>query len=505
MRLLLFLFTITIFILQANPGICQQAKILHTCYAGSKPGEVSCDIRFAEPWLAPGAPEKLEIVWPDGMRDVANFVAYNPNEQTTAWLLLFDQSKSLKDNTIKAIREDFGEIIATLRSKERIGISNFAERFQLIAPIGAPREDLVEVLQTLQPVGDQTLLYNSALDALEIIGAYEADRRALVIVTDGKSEDSPDLTFQDVIDRAKELGVVIYGIGYSEKPTDDIYLNDLKQMADSTQGPSQLAKLQQPNERPLSPRLKQYFFDFMQNGGIATFTNRSPEKDVTVKLVATLENGRQLATTVDLSPAFLERPKGPFGIPKKYETLVLAAIGCFVALALLGIVLLLLRKKEQPISVEQDIETPIIADLPENADQVSEVRTDAQEFEPEVSSQTHDEPTQYLSNQQRSGTASAQIYGWLERLDQSSQRIAIDSTAISIGRHQDNNIQFSESTVHRRHAALHMTANQEFTITNLSGTDGNGIIVNGDRVEKTALNNGDLIEMGDVRIRFLKA
>ncbi|MGH1352870.1 MAG: vWA domain-containing protein, partial [Methyloligellaceae bacterium] len=210
---------------------------------------MQCDIRFANPWEAAGSPEKVEVVWPDGVREEIEFNAYNPNENTTAWLLLFDRSQSLDKKSVEVIRDDFGKIISGLRSKEKLGIASFAENFQLLSPIGAPRGELVNVLKDLKPVGKKTYLYQSALEGLEVLRNYRAKRKALVIISDGKSEDGPNVTYQDIIAKANELGVVVYGIGYSEKPENDVFLNELQEIARRTQGPSQKEQLHREDAR----------------------------------------------------------------------------------------------------------------------------------------------------------------------------------------------------------------------------------------------------------------
>lgn len=78
----------------------------------------------------------------------------------------------------------------------------------------------------------------------------------------------------------------------------------------------------------------------------------------------------------------------------------------------------------------------------------------------------------------------------------------IDSNMIRIGRHEENDIRLASQTVHRYHAVLHRTPEQKFVITDLSGPQGNGVVVNAERVDQVALAAGDLIELGDVRLRF---
>lgn len=78
----------------------------------------------------------------------------------------------------------------------------------------------------------------------------------------------------------------------------------------------------------------------------------------------------------------------------------------------------------------------------------------------------------------------------------------LGGTMVRIGRHEENDIRLTSQTVHRYHAVLHRTPEETFVITDLSGPQGNGVIVNTERVEQAQLAPGDLIELGDVRLRF---
>ena len=74
--------------------------------------------------------------------------------------------------------------------------------------------------------------------------------------------------------------------------------------------------------------------------------------------------------------------------------------------------------------------------------------------------------------------------------------------SLRIGRHQENDIRLEDKTVHRYHALLHRSPDGDFLIRDLSGETGNGVYVNGARIEQAALRPGDLVELGAVRLRF---
>jgi hypothetical protein len=81
-------------------------------------------------------------------------------------------------------------------------------------------------------------------------------------------------------------------------------------------------------------------------------------------------------------------------------------------------------------------------------------------------------------------------------------RRAVPREMLSFGREEDNDIRLDDASVHRHHAVLHRTPESHFIIRDLSGNGGNGVKVNGARVNQKALADGDRIELGKVVILF---
>jgi hypothetical protein len=95
--------------------------------------------------------------------------------------------------------------------------------------------------------------------------------------------------------------------------------------------------------------------------------------------------------------------------------------------------------------------------------------------------------------------------GWIEVEGNSESRRRIGHGMVRIGRQDDNDLCISHRTVHRYHAIVHHSPDAGFIITDLSGAEGNGIRVNGTRVEQAHLSHGDCVELGEVRLKFESA
>lgn len=91
---------------------------------------------------------------------------------------------------------------------------------------------------------------------------------------------------------------------------------------------------------------------------------------------------------------------------------------------------------------------------------------------------------------------------FLEVVGSSGTRYAILRDMMRIGREDDNDIRIPSGAVHRYHAAIHREDLGDWHITDLSGVEGNGIAVNGQRCCDARLHDGDVIELGPGRLRF---
>lgn len=90
----------------------------------------------------------------------------------------------------------------------------------------------------------------------------------------------------------------------------------------------------------------------------------------------------------------------------------------------------------------------------------------------------------------------------LEFVDAAYDPLPLLGRMLRIGRHEENDVRLTDKTVHRHHAVLQLTSEQGYTITDLSGAEGNGVLVNSERVTQAQLRDGDIIELGTVKLRF---
>lgn len=88
---------------------------------------------------------------------------------------------------------------------------------------------------------------------------------------------------------------------------------------------------------------------------------------------------------------------------------------------------------------------------------------------------------------------------WVET---GGQKHLVGRAMLRIGREADNDICLQAKTVHRYHAVIRRSTDGEVIITDLSGPEGNGILVNGKRIGESRLKAGDVIAIGEVKLSF---
>jgi pSer/pThr/pTyr-binding forkhead associated (FHA) protein len=83
------------------------------------------------------------------------------------------------------------------------------------------------------------------------------------------------------------------------------------------------------------------------------------------------------------------------------------------------------------------------------------------------------------------------------------QEYACIRTEMKIGRTDDNDIVIDHRSLSRTHAKIVREDNGEWRILDMQSA--NGLTVNGETYAQSALNNGDVIELGHVKLRFIAA
>jgi type III secretion system (T3SS) inner membrane Yop/YscD-like protein len=121
------------------------------------------------------------------------------------------------------------------------------------------------------------------------------------------------------------------------------------------------------------------------------------------------------------------------------------------------------------------------------------------------SAQTEEEKIKQMLELDPATSAAPQSQGWLTVEGRPGGPMPLAGDIIRIGRQDDNDIRLADRTVHRHHAVIERTADEAFTIKDISGQEGSGVRINGEPKAEALLADGDVIELGRTRLKFENA
>jgi hypothetical protein len=485
-----------------SPGAgAAETRLLATCEepvqaAGGTPASVSCDVRangfavFAD----------VKAALKGGTGDLkARFKAFDPGEQgaTTAYLI------QMMPNGRRTTLSQMGDAVVTFtdqrQGKRRFSAHTFGNELTLIADSGASKAEFVRQIIAVKPAGTKVQLYKVALQAVEALAKESGGRKALVILGDGTSDDTT-YGHDQVVKAARDAGVAIHVLGYYDDRTDRPKFQNLSRLAADTGGYA--AEVKQGYNRDFTKEIvtSRFVGELLENGGTLTADLAGPSGAQTLVLTASLAGGATLAAEekVDVpaapQPTFEttlrqsepEPAPEPAGLGDWLSDNALLLIGALAAL--LGVGAFAYQRYGRPRTSGALQAAEVHDDAPEPVTQVNDVTTGGSEGDGE-------------SEPLRDAEGRPVIYGWLETVDGNASRHPLRTTNVRVGRHRDNDICLQNDSISRRHAVLHYNPEtRRFVITDLGG--GNGVIVNRTKYKSRELNDGDMVELGEVRLRF---
>ena len=153
----------------------------------------------------------------------------------TAILFLIDDSGSRRAATMRQNIQDVAAIISAAKPYQRMGVAAFDSSLRMLAPVGSPPQRLLEAAQQLNNNGRTTELFRSAIDAISVLDRITADRRIVVIFSDGGAEDTA-YHLADAVTAAARANVVLIGAGYAESAAHSVDLQNLRRLGEDSGG-----------------------------------------------------------------------------------------------------------------------------------------------------------------------------------------------------------------------------------------------------------------------------
>lgn len=432
-----FLSFIFITLVQVSAQVPSDQQKALNCTLESKTKLVNCDYRYD---LGLDVKEiSLKVGESLVQLDKKNISNYPVDGQSTAVLVLIDTSDPRRKDTVETkIPKLISTILDTQKPHQKIGIAGFDTEIHILAPISTDNRASKEALKDLKANGQATEFYKSILSGIDLLQKTEATRKGILLISDGKDEDKA-YKREDVVKAANDSNITILGIGYSERPTDLPYLQNIEWLSKETHG-----QFINPTNQDFSSDFMSQPFGFLEKGGRISFDSSAFFGERAITLIL----GTKSSKKFELSTKFVfPEIRSDLEIfndwAKKYWKELLVAV--MLLIAAVGIGVNIIRKKnKQPETILE--------------------------------------------------------FAYLIELDSANTRHSISKSAVTIGRNPNNDIYLSNDSISSHHAEIHRKRGGEFYIVDLSST--NGVVVNDKKVDQTVLSDRDLVELGEVRMTF---
>lgn len=408
------------------------------CKAIAGKAETSCLVM-----LSAGVPIAEVAVNFSGDVVKANFTEYPAQGESTALLMLVDISDPKRAKAVAAAADLIRQVVNKKQPHQHIAIAQFDGSMQLLADFNADAAATTSAINRIASKGYATELYKSAIETIALLKKNPANRKSLVIFSDGKAEDR-GYKHEDVIKEALNAGVMIFTIGYPESPSDTPYLQTLERLSKESGGIHLRANIA---DKSAAVGTTERILAYSENGGTVTFPNgeKFGEQKINLKIKLEDDSTIDLASTVELPDTRATSKKLTDDLKQNkstYAGLILLIIALIAAL--------LWYRKRKKSKIE-----PITT------------------------------------------------YALLEELSGDGSVFPLQKKANRIGRAPDNDVCFTNSTVSSYHAEINIRRDGAVFISDLGSS--NGTYVNDKKINQEAVAFGAVIEIGEVRLRLRRA
>ncbi len=407
---------------------------------------------------------------------VSSKEAYPWKDATSALLLLVDTSDPAREPVIEQQKKHIAMLLSALKPHHHAGLASFDKTLRLDAPLGSTVDVINQAATQLHATGKTTELYRSVLSAIETLRAYEADRKTIILFSDGLAEDRAYF-HDDVVRAARQSGITIIGLGYPRSVSQSVALQTIRRLSEETGA----VYIDTGNNFSLSEDAATRIYNNIDSGG--RFSIEVPAitvpgaNDITLTLTTAADS---YTVNVPLpeaakSPA-ITAPPAPVGKEISTATATVAAPVQII-------------NRETPA---RSFNVWIWYGIPAALIVVLVIILIAFLF------------TFYRQEKkappQTRGLPEYKPYAYLVIQDETKKRYPITRTSWRIGRGKDNEMTLPDSSVSRRHAEISRDKGDVFTLIDLDSL--NGIYVNNKKVARHILHEGDIIEIGDIHLRF---
>ncbi len=391
---------------------------------------------------------------------------------TTGVLILIDTSDPKRQDALGRSIAHVQTLLDLAGDRYAIGLATFDKDLIIQAPTGSSKTSLAASLADLKALGLTTELYRNLLAAIAYLSMFDYARKVILVLSDGQAEDKAYF-HTDVIKAARERGVIINAIGYPRSVSLSVALQTLRRLSEESGG---------------------HF--------IETDTSYDLAEDRISELYANVDTGGRFS--LDLSSVELSALTEPA-----------ISIRFLSEDKHIDITIPLTREKQ---ALETDLPEPAETGVIPPTASLTTTKTDNEK--PRIALLVwYGVPVAlvvlilltlmmiyllYRKPALEAGRVTpvdpVKPYAYLVGQDERRERYAITHTTWRIGRSKDNEMPLDDHSISRKHAAIHRNDDGKFVLIDMDSL--NGVFINDRQISKQTLHEGDIIEIGDIVLRF---
>ena len=405
--------------------------------------------------------------------EVSTTISYPEADSITAILFLVDTSDPGRQVVITKNATQIEKMLNAIQRHHVFGLANFDKELNILVPLGKEKDQVISVANSMKASGLTTELYRNTIRSIEYLSRANADRKLLFLFSDGQAEDKAYF-HEDVVNVSRKNGVVINSLGYPRSTPLSVALQTLRRISEETGGVyiETGANFELPESFISRP------YSNIDRGGhfiinLGDTTANSPDNPEVELRFETVNGNFPFFIPVSLPRTAAVLPQPAMILPPQLPEQVQAELpiplqgsGYVDFLFWYGI----------PISLVIILILTLLTLYLLFGNKKAAVSTNKVAY-------AEIKPLAYLITQ-----------------DENAKRYSVTSTTWRIGRSQDNEMTILDDSISRRHAEIQRETDGQFVVYDRDST--NGVYVNNFKITKHLLSEGDIIEIGDVNLRF---
>ncbi|KAB2848246.1 MAG: VWA domain-containing protein, partial [Hyphomicrobiaceae bacterium] len=165
----------------------------------------------------------------------ASFRPTSVAEDDSAFFFLIDRTDTRRAATLRRLTQDLTEMLGRKGAQQQVAIATYSASLDVLANFTRESREATQVLSRVRADGVASEVFRLSIDAIRRLDSVQAGSKFLVIMSDGRADDTV-IKLEDVAEAARKANVRIITIGYAESEAGRPDLQRLRVLALQTSG-----------------------------------------------------------------------------------------------------------------------------------------------------------------------------------------------------------------------------------------------------------------------------